>query len=87
MNLDNIIILLSLVSIIFGSAIALVLSIIQNKYQIITVNPKIYILSNINSIITPFDIFYLSILTLFILILLTRLITYFKFKEVIVNNL
>ena len=83
----NIIILLSLFSIIFGCVIAIFLSNIQNKYQIITVNPTIYILSDINSIITPFDIFYLSILSLFILILLTRIITYFKFKEVIVNKL
>ena len=76
-----IIILLSFLSIIFGSILALFLSEIQNKYQIITIDPNIYILSEINSIITFSDIFYLSFSSLFLLVFFTRLITYLKFRK------
>tara|TARA_Y100001970_G_scaffold277145_1_gene380903 strand:- start:2488 stop:3660 length:1173 start_codon:yes stop_codon:yes gene_type:complete len=78
----NVIVFLSLFSIIFGSMIALLLSIIQNKYQIITVNPDIYILPNIKSIIFASDIIYLSIASLFLLILFSGIITYLKFKKI-----
>ena len=83
----NIIMLLSFFSILFGSIIALILSYIQNYYQIITVDPMIYILSEINSIIFLSDIFYLSIFSLSILILLTRIITYLKFRKIVLSSL
>jgi len=82
----NIIILLSLFSIVSGSILALIISSIQNAYQIITVDPSIYILSNIYSIVLVSDIIYLSTSTLFILILLTKIITYFKFKKIILTT-
>jgi len=78
----NIIFFLSFFSIAAGSFLALLLSAIQNSYGLITINPDIYILSNIESIIFISDIIYLSLITLFILILSTRLITYFRFKNI-----
>jgi len=83
----NIILLLSFFSLLFGSIIALILSAIQNYYQIITVDPMIYILSEINSVIFLSDIFYLSIFSLFTLILLTKIITYFKFRKIVLSDL
>ncbi len=83
----NIIILLSFFSLLFGSIIALILSAIQNYYQVITVDPMIYILSEINSVIFLSDIFYLSIFSLFTLILLTKIITYFKFRKIVLSDL
>lgn len=83
----HIIIFLSFFSIISGSLLALLLSAIQNNYELVAVNPDIYILSNIKSIILMSDIIYLSLITLFILILSTRIVTYFRFKNISVDIL
>ena len=77
----NIIIILSLFSMISGSLLALLISYIQNKYQLVTVNSSIYILSKINSTIFIMDILYLLLGSLFVLILFSRVTTYFRFRK------
>mgnify|MGYP001194874352 CR=1 FL=1 len=78
----NIIIMLTFVSIFFGSLLALLLSKLQNKYQIIAIDPNIYILSKIDSILFYSDIVYLSISSLIILLFSARLITHRKLKKI-----
>ncbi len=77
----NIIIILSLFSMISGSLLALLISYIQNKYQLVTVDSSIYILSKINSTIFITDILYLLLGSLFVLILFSRVTTYFRFRK------
>ena len=77
----NIIFILSFFSIICGSTLALLVSYIQNQFQIVKVNPDIYILSKINSIIYISDIIYISLASLFALIVLSRIVTYFRFRK------
>ncbi len=77
----NIIIILSLFSMISGSLLALLISYIQNKYQLVTVDSSIYILSKINSTIFITDILYLLLGSLFVLILFSRITTYFRFRK------
>ena len=77
----NIIIILSLFSMISGSLLALFISYIQNKYQLVTVDSSIYILSKINSTIFITDILYLLLGSLFVLILFSRVTTYFRFRK------